>query len=297
MKNLFISFSGGETSAFMTIWCLRNLADRYDSIAVVFANTGQENEETLEFVDKCSRHFGFPVAWVEAVVHHGERKACSHKIVDFSSASRDGQPFENVIRKYGIPNQSYPHCTRELKLSPMNSYIASLGWTKGGYDIAIGIRVDEIDRMSPSAEDGGIIYPLINRDMCPATKHMINAWWDKQPFRLRLKGYEGNCKWCWKKSLRKHLTLITERPEIYDFPEKMEAKYGLSGHNVDGTHRLFFRNHTSTADLRALAEEVEFAPAEDDAIVYPDSDLFGGELDLSGACSESCEVDFEEQTA
>lgn len=92
MKNkpkLLVSFSGGETSAFMAQWLWKHHRDDYDMI-FVFANTGQENEETLEFVQKCADHFGFPVVWVEAVVHHGKRKASTHRIVDFETASRDG---------------------------------------------------------------------------------------------------------------------------------------------------------------------------------------------------------------
>jgi hypothetical protein len=34
---------------------------------VVFANTGQEREETLEFVKQCDDHFGFGTVWIEGV--------------------------------------------------------------------------------------------------------------------------------------------------------------------------------------------------------------------------------------
>ena len=53
-----ISFSGGRTSAYM----LRSVVDAYGGslpadIAVIFANTGLERPETLEFIDICSREF------------------------------------------------------------------------------------------------------------------------------------------------------------------------------------------------------------------------------------------------
>ena len=44
---LFISFSGGETSAYMAQWLLANKAKKYTDIICMFANTGQENEETV----------------------------------------------------------------------------------------------------------------------------------------------------------------------------------------------------------------------------------------------------------
>lgn len=286
-KRLFISFSGGETSAFMAQWLMANRADRYDEIVCLFANTGQENEETLRFIQKCDEEFGLGVVWVEAVVR-GRGNGTAHRVVDFSTASRGGEPFESVIAKYGIPNQAYPHCTRELKLAPMLSYLASIGWRRGTYDTAIGIRIDEVDRIADDAREKRLTYPLI-ADV-EMTKPRINAWWRKQPFRLQLKGYEGNCKWCWKKSLRKHLTLLNEHPGWYDFPERMEREHGLSGHNVDGTPRVFFRQGLNTQDLREIAAGKGFVAVSDDAQVYEDQ--LGLDLDSAGGCSESCEVEF-----
>lgn len=284
--DLVISFSGGETSAYMAQWLKANKAQDYDRIFCVFANTGQENEETLDFVDLCDKHFGLYIHWIEASVNHGERKGTDHNYVSFDTASRNGEPFEEVIRKYGIPNKAYPHCTRELKLQPIKSWLKYMGITD--YHMAIGIRADEIDRMQSDAKEKGLIYPLVKLQI---TKPKVNQFWQRMPFRLDLKGYQGNCKWCWKNSLRKHLTLMNESPEIYDFPERMEAKHGLSGHNVDGTKRVFFRNGISTKQLCKLAEQ-PFTPAEDDARIYPGPDLFDYDLDAAGGCSESCEVEF-----
>lgn len=288
MADLLLSFSGGETSAYMCALVLNRYRSRFGRIVTVFANTGQENEETLQFVDQCDKAFGFGVVWVEAEIHVG-RKAPTAKVVNFETASRDGAPFEAAIAKYGIPNQSSPHCTRSLKLSPIHGYMRQLGMAK--YQTAIGIRLDEMDRMAADRDKRGIIYPLITME--PTTKPEINAWWDSQPFRLRLKGYQGNCAWCWKKSMRKHMTLMRERPEIYDFPERMEAKYGNAGamHRKDPSAPVgvFFREHRSVADLRAMAATLgpDFVPASDDAM---DFSMFRPSLDVGAGCEETCEV-------
>ena len=60
-----ISFSGGRTSSYM----LKHIVDAYGGrlppdIAVIFANTGRERPETLEFVDVCSRAWGIDIVWV-----------------------------------------------------------------------------------------------------------------------------------------------------------------------------------------------------------------------------------------
>ena len=54
MKNLLISFSGGETSALMAILLLNMPTYSDYNKVVVFANTGKENQQTLDFIkDKC----------------------------------------------------------------------------------------------------------------------------------------------------------------------------------------------------------------------------------------------------
>lgn len=277
---LFVSFSGGRTSGFMSHWLKERFSGQYD-MRFIFANTGQEREETLEFVERCDKAWNLGVVWAEAVINPEHGSGTRHQVVDFNSASRDGEPFEAMIQKYGIPNQSYPHCTRELKLAAMNSYLRSIGWT--GHTTTIGIRADEIDRMHPQYKALRFWYPLTQAGI---TKQDVNNWWADQPFNLELKEHQGNCKWCWKKSLRKHLTLINEDPANYDFPRRMEAEHGLSGHNIDGNPRVFFRQNMSTNDLFELAKQ-PFQPfiESDD---WKQEQLF--EMDLPGGCSESCEA-------
>jgi hypothetical protein len=271
---------------------------KWDKVVTVFANTGEENEETLEFVRQCDGRFGFNTVWVEAVVHPG-RTGTTHRVVDFTTASRKGEPYKDVIEKYGIPNQEWPHCTRELKTRPMYSYLDSLGWERGTYQTAIGIRADEARRRSKTAKKKGIIYPLM--DMQPTTKPEVNEFWVNQPFRLNLMGYEGNCKWCWKKSSRKLFTIMSDHPERFDFPERMEEMYGQVGAEFGKpettyTHRVFFRGELSTKALREVfaVNKDALERAENDAIILPSGRRLA--LDAEpGGCTETCEPDFEEE--
>ena len=105
-----------------------------------------------------------------------------------------------------------------MKLSPIHSYIKNeLKWKD--YYTAIGIRYDEIDRIVADRTKYNIIYPLI--EDVRMTKQKINFWWSQQEFRLNLKGYQGNCKWCFKKSDNKLYQLAQETPEIFEFPDRM----------------------------------------------------------------------------
>lgn len=277
-KRMFISFSGGRTSAFMT-WMLWHDLDHEEwDIVVVFANTGQEHESTLRFVRQFEQVFGIPVIWIEAVVDQRPGKGLTHKQVTFETASRDGRPFEQMIAKYGVPNMSRPFCSRYLKGDAIRRFIKSIGWKEGTYKTAIGIRADEWDRMSEGAMARGVIYPLVRMKI---TKADVLTWWSNRSFDLTIKEHQGNCKWCWKKSLRKHLTLIRENPEYFDFPRRMEKEYGhVKRVGITTDEKIvFFRNHMSVEDLFELAKQ-------------PLDKFTEEEFEMSNGCSESCEVDF-----
>ena len=253
--------------------------DVFTEIVVTFANTGQEDERTLQFVDRCDREWGLGVVWLEAVVDPRPHAGTRHRVVDFASASRAGEPFEAVIAKYGIPNKAFPSCSRELKEHTMKSYIRhELGWKTGNYRTAVGIRADEIDRQSADAVKNGIFYPLIGWGV---TKADVLAWWKQQPFDLYLPEHLGNCTWCWKKSLRKHLTLAVDHPHVFDFPRRIEPVYKDAGAG-DGNRR-FFREKLTVFDIFERAQE----PFEK---FVDGNEVFDPELDVGGGCSESCDV-------
>ena len=265
---LLISFSGGRTSAFMTKYLLENMRDKYSDIVVVFANTGCEDDRTLEFIHRCDAYFNFNTVWIEPAINPKLGQGTKHTIVDFNTADRKGDNFEKMIIKYGLPNRAFPMCTDRLKLAPITSYIRSIGWKSKTYDSAIGIRVDEMDRVSKNMVRDRLIYPLV--EDCKMTKEGIRQWWNKQPFDLDIKEHEGNCLWCYKKSKRKLLTLMRERPDVFDFPERME-KYKSNR----GDERQIFRGKQTVNDLR------------NDSI--KDFKLFE-DVDLPNGCSESCEA-------
>lgn len=270
---LQISFSGGRTSAYMTHKILTEWRDKYEFI-VTFANTGLEHPKTLEFIKKCDDIFGFNTVWLEAVVHPG-RIAPTHKIVTYETASRAGEPFEEVIKKYGIPNTAFPGCTRDLKLNPMRSYLKSIGLDEKKTLTAIGIRADEKRRVNPkTASERSLIYPLI--EYWPTDKIDVLDWWGQQQFDLEIDEFEGNCCGCFKKSFNKHFLQIQRDPSVYDFHRRMELLYKFTGPQHGA--RVFFRGNRSTEDLFKLYE------ATGDIDIR--SPLYGED----GGCSESCEV-------
>lgn len=252
VKNLLVSFSGGRTSGYMTHRLLGEVPPSVN-VKVVFANTGQEDERTLEFVNNCETRFGWDVTWVEALVNPEKGKGTTHKVVTYETASLKGEPFESVISKYGLPNQSMPHCTRELKLQPIRSLCKSWGWKRKDYYSAVGIRADEIDRMSSYAEKEHLLYPLVSWGV---KKPDVLKWWGQQNFDLMLPEHRGNCTWCWKKSFKKLVQVHREDPSIYDFPLRMEEEHGFTGALAQnyGNKQVLFRGKRSAKDIIEMSE-------------------------------------------
>lgn len=267
-KNLLVSVSGGRSSMYMANQIKNRNWHLNFNIAYVFANTGKEREETLQFVERCDKEWGLEIIWVEAVVHTA-RRGCTHKVVDFETASRHGEPFEEVIKKYGIPNQNYLHCTRELKANPIRSLTEMLGWDY--FYTAQGIRVDEPKRIGNKSN---VIYPLY--DWFPATKGEVLDWWKDQPFDLGLEEHQGNCDACHKKSINKLVRIAKETPSAMMWWEDIGQRYANAGHNIDGNPRKFFRGQITAGDILNMALMMTLPPLPD-----PEEDA---------GCSESCEA-------
>lgn len=230
-KKLLVTFSGGETSAFMRQYLNKEFQNEYEML-FVFANTGMESNETLDFVNKCEKKFDININWIEAKVYHNAKKSCGFTKVDYLTATRNTDwklrtdtPFEEVVKKYGIPNHSRLHCTRELKMNPIKAFAKSV-FGNEKYYLALGIRIDEIDRMNSKKEELRLVYPLIQKEMKPMTKKHINFWWENQDFRLNLKGYQGNCGACYKKSDNKLMQMVLDDVNYFEFLAYLEDKYG-----------------------------------------------------------------------
>lgn len=294
---LAISFSGGRTSAVMTKLCFEQFRDSHD-IAITFANTGCEHENTLKFVDQCDNHFGWGVVWLEAVINPDKGKGIRHKVVNFETASRSGEPMEADFAKHGLPGPGWLHCTRDTKELPIKSYLKrDLRWDWGTYWIAIGIRADEMDRVSQNKNDLKFIYPLADAGWNKEDVKRECALWE---FDLDLPGeHYGNCVWCWKKSMRKLLTLAKDDESIFNFPREMEDKYShITAPNDPNSSRQMFRNNMTTLDIITLAKTGNFAPYQDQdahqlnmSFMQPNYDIF---LDTGAACGESCEIGADE---
>ncbi len=282
---LFISFSGGRTSAYMCDLLLKNYSDQYNFV-ITFANTGQEHDKTLEFVHNCDLRWGGKVIWLEAVVNPEKGKGTRYREVTYQTCTRrhelhDETPFAQVIRKYGLPGPGVPQiCTRELKGAVMRSYRSDWQRENGNEKCfnAIGIRADEKNRLLDEAgrKRFRVVYPLT--DWFETEKEDVLAYWAEQDFDLGIPEHYGNCVSCWKKSDAKHVMLINDHPEYYDFFRRMEGLHEHTNNREGYDARRFFRKSRTVDDMFALAE------------VIPVNNIPASMNEVTGSCSESCEA-------
>jgi 3'-phosphoadenosine 5'-phosphosulfate sulfotransferase (PAPS reductase)/FAD synthetase len=223
-----ISFSGGRTSAYM----LYRILQAYDGVLpdylkVIFANTGKEMPQTLNFVRDCSERWGVDIVWVE-LAHiwredRGEKRAIYHrtyKTTDYEHAAREGEPFDALLKGIDpIPNVAARTCTVNLKQRAMVWYLKSIGYESPWVQF-VGLRGDEPRR---AAKLHGVISEG-HEVYCPLfidgiTKEHVGDFWRKSNFDLALPNNNGvtdwgNCDLCFLKGQSKRAAIIRERPDL-----------------------------------------------------------------------------------
>ena len=251
-----ISFSGGRTSGYM----LKHIVEAYggalpDGVAAVFANTGMEHPATLDFVDACARAWGVRVVWVEYDWDAPRRT----RIVDYRSASRNGEPYAALIGRKGfVPNVGLRFCTGDLKRDRIESYARyRLGLRR--WRSVVGLRADERSRvLRMRARDCGsrtgahAALPLADAGVA---ERDVLAWWKRQPFDLGIPSAAGNCTLCYLKGRGKLLRLIREDPSRADWwiaqERRVSNRTGPDGKRCESMKR--FRFGETYEELRAAA--------------------------------------------
>jgi 3'-phosphoadenosine 5'-phosphosulfate sulfotransferase (PAPS reductase)/FAD synthetase len=191
---------------------------------VCFANTGKEDEATLRFVRDCGLNWGVEIHWLEF------RDADpAFERVDFDIASRNGEPFEALIKKRNyLPNPVTRFCTVELKVRTMHRYLKSIGWVE--WESMLGIRADEQRRVAKIGQQDYGKHETKRAPLATAgiTKEHVGKFWRNQAFDLELPNnngvtMHGNCDLCFLKGGHQILSLITEKPERAVWWAKMES--------------------------------------------------------------------------
>lgn len=259
-KNIMVTVSGGRSSAFMAYHILTDKKYKDYNKVFIFANTGQERVETIDFLKNIENYWGIKLVIVEAVGNEQMGLGISHKVVNWEIINMNSEPFKEVIKHKnkgvfdGVPNQESPYCSENLKTIPCKKYCDSI-FGVNNYIKAIGYRKEDMPKritLAEVKEDKTRIFPLITDFETIIGLRELNKFWDNQPFKLTIHGKYGNCELCWKKSDNNLIENIRFGVRSVDFWQEMEQKYGNTA----------FRNRKSINDLVRMAQ-LPYAPEID----------------------------------
>ena len=285
-NNIICATSAGLTSVMMAI----KMKEWYPDCNVVnvFINTGKEDIRSLEFMNECDKHYNLNLVWLEAIIESKKGIGSNYKVTSFDKLDTKGIIFEEGIKKYGIPSRVNKWCNRELKLVPLEKYANDI-FGKNNWSLAIGLRVDEIDRVSNNYKTNNIFYPPFENKI---NQRKRNKFWKDEPIKLKIKGYEGNCEFCFEKSKRKRMTIAVENPNKLIWWNEMEQKYSLKA--IDGKEQYNEMVENGGAYFGRMNEPIQkiiedakqpFKKSTDEYIY--ENDLFDFESDCGSSCSFS----------
>jgi 3'-phosphoadenosine 5'-phosphosulfate sulfotransferase (PAPS reductase)/FAD synthetase len=262
-----ISFSGGRTSAYMLWRILQSHGGKLPDDAIVcFANTGKEEEATLQFVHDCETNWNVKIHWVE--YRYDPVPANRFRKVDFATASRSGEPFFELIDQNGspyLPNPVARICTAKLKIRVIHHYLKSLGFEHNENMDWVGIRADEMRR---AAKMDRSRTPLVAAGV---TKETVGEFWRSQSFDLGLPNMNGvtmhgNCDLCFLKPAHQVLSLIREKPERAIWWIKME-EHAQSSNKTYGDGARFRKDRPSYKEMYEYAlQQKDMFDTDEEAI-------------------------------
>lgn len=230
----------------------------------VFANTGKEMEETLEFVRDCGLNWNVDIKWVERDFESEK----GYRLVNFETASRNGEPFEALVKKRNyLPNPVARICTAELKIRAQAKYLADIDFYEGAKygEIEtlswVGLRKDETRRAAKLDKSRVPLW------VAGVTKTDVGNFWKTHSFDLGLPNnngvtMHGNCDLCYLKPANQVLNLIREKPSRATWWIKIET-LALSS-SASGAR---FRN-----DRPSYKQMLEFATDQQEMFPFPDEE-------------------------
>lgn len=189
-----INFSGGRTSALMTI-----LLNPTENDIVLFCDTGREVAGTYKFVDDFERNEGIKVH--RAI--YTNRNAPGLTAYDALMKNRKRTP--NVMERF---------CTERLKVLMAKRYLRLMGIRN--YENFIGFRADEPTRVTeyknyiPKAIPK---FPLYDKGI---TKPNVLQYWKFKPYDLEIPPILGNCDLCFLKGKDAIIKILSVYPELAD---------------------------------------------------------------------------------
>lgn len=180
-----ILFSGGQTSAYMTIL----LKPQFNDI-ILFTDTGREHPATYKFIALFEANEGLKV----------------NRITNKETFQ------ELCTRKKAVPNLTQRFCTQELKIRAAKRWLRENGIQR--FTQFIGFRSDEKQRIEGHKERNVKVSTKFPLHEWNINKAMVDAYWQQRPYRLEIPRILGNCDLCFMKGSNAIITILQHYPEL-----------------------------------------------------------------------------------
>jgi glycosyltransferase involved in cell wall biosynthesis len=193
-----INFSGGRTSALMTI------LEYKEGDLVIFCDTGREHPKTYKFLNDFEAFENIPIIRLK---YEGG--------------------FERLIRKRkAVPNVMMRFCTIELKIKTARRYLRSIGCLE--YLNFVGFRADEQVRIIRRRKFWKKVTDVFTLNEKKIIKKMVIDFWKQKEYDLEVPPILGNCDLCFLKGKNAIISILREQPELADKWINDEQEIGAS---------------------------------------------------------------------
>jgi hypothetical protein len=189
-KTRVIHFSGGQSSAYMTI-----LLKPTPNDIVLFTDTKREHEKTYKFISDFEKYEGIQV----------HKTARTEHIDTFGAL---------MLQENYLPNVTRRSCTGKLKIETSRRFLNNLGLRE--YTSHIGFRYDEEQRVRKYKDrykKVNTIFPLYTAGV---TKEQVISYWNNKPYKLEIPSILGNCDLCFLKGKNNLIKIMQAYPQLAD---------------------------------------------------------------------------------
>jgi 3'-phosphoadenosine 5'-phosphosulfate sulfotransferase (PAPS reductase)/FAD synthetase len=202
-------------------------------------------------------------------------------IVDYETASRNGQPFEDLIRKRSyLPNPVTRFCTIDLKIRVIHKYLRMVGCSteETPVDMMTGIRADEPRRVAKirhrkttsESKHATMVMPLADAGVIVQD---VTDFWKAQPFDLMLptvngRTLEGNCDLCFPKGAKQVYSIIASDRRKAEWWARME-RTAKSSSSITGDGALFRFDRPSYQQMLDYSDiQIDMFADHDETIAF-----------------------------
>lgn len=246
MKTYLSLGAGIDTTA---ILLMPDVMEKVDF--VLFADTGGENPETYEYMEKYIKPHLASIN-KQLVIVRGEETV-------------KGQIMTNMEQAYlgwkMIPVRFMRHCTDKWKIRPMHNYL-NANYPDEFLRVVIGFAYDEAQRVNTTRwKDQDVWYPLIEKKMTreDCARYIVSQGFPVPP--------KSGCFYCPFQRLDQWKNLRFKHPDLWERAVNLEK----NGSNYPEMTLSNFRNHGRPMTLEEVdkrmgksLEDYEFDPSEEE---------------------------------